>query len=82
MIVVIGDADAGHPAALGDRRGDRRGLDGQAVPDIVINDAMRRPPSPQLIESLPPTSGSGSGCWASWRSSPEDEPAGPFATNA
>jgi len=67
VIAVIGDADAGIM---------------QAVPDIVINGAMRRPSSPQLIESLPSDVREriqGVGLMAF---QPGGELAGPYATNA
>ena len=82
VIAVIGDADAGIMllSAIGEVTG--QGLDGQAVPDIVINGAMRRPSSPQLIESLPSDVREriqGVGLMAF---QPGGELAGPYATNA
>ena len=35
------------------RRGDRR-VPGEDAPQIIVNDAMRRPPSTQLIAALAP----------------------------
>jgi branched-chain amino acid transport system substrate-binding protein len=77
VIVVIADADAGIQllSAIGE-------VAGETVPDIVINGAMRRPSSPQLIESLPAIVREqieGVGLIAF---QPEGAFTGPYATNA
>ena len=82
VIVVIGDADAGIRllSAIGEVAG--RGLDDRAIPDIVINGAMRRPSSPQLIESLPTDVRERIEGVGQLAFQPETELAGPYATNA
>ena len=52
VIVIIGDAD--HGVGLLSAIGEVAGRVGEReVPDIVVNDAMRRPSSPQLVQGLP-----------------------------
>jgi len=81
VIVVIGDADQGMRmlSAIGEISEDTADRE---PPDIIVNDSLRRPRSTQLVQSLPQrvrdrvrgvsmTAGGG-----------EDQPDGPFATNA
>ena len=77
VIVVIGDADAGIRllSAIGE-------VAGEAVPDIVINGAMRRPSSPQLIASLPSGVRERIQGVSLMAFPPEGEVVGPYATNA
>jgi branched-chain amino acid transport system substrate-binding protein len=83
VMVVIGDADAGIRllSAIGEISG--RFGNGRALPDIVINGAMRRPSSPQLVQQLPPDvrqriQGVG---FVAFRQ-PAEAVDGPYATNA
>ena len=79
--MIIGDAEHGIRllSAIGDTAG--RFQNG-APPDIIINDAMRRPTSPQQVQGLPiEVRERVSGVSPIARGQPE-EPAGLFATNA
>lgn len=82
VFVLIGDAEQGTRmlASLGEVTGV---VSGENAPSIILNDAMRRPPSPQQIAELAtdvrerviglsPSASSGAA----------DEPPGPYATNA
>ena len=81
VVVIIGDAEHGIRllSAIGETAG--RFQDG-APPDIIINDAMRRPSSPQQVQGLPmEVRERVRGVSPIARGQPE-EPAGLFATNA
>ena len=59
VIVIIGDAD--HGVGLLSAIGEVAGRVGEReVPDIVVNDAMRRPSSPSSCRACPSTSARGS----------------------
>jgi len=77
VIVVLADADAGVRllSSIGE-------VAGETVPDIVINGAMRRPSSPQLIESLPANVRERIVGVGNIAFQPESELPGPYATNA
>jgi branched-chain amino acid transport system substrate-binding protein len=82
VIIVLGDAEQGVRmiAAIGDAPSVSPTAD---VPSIIVNDAMRRPPSQQLITSLAPAVRNrviGVSPIAS--TGAPDEPPGPYAVNA
>ena len=82
VIVVIGDADSGTRllSALGDATG--QFPDGQ-VPDVIVNDAMRSPSSPQLLQALPAALREQvQGVAPLAHAQRPEEPTGLFATNA
>lgn len=82
VIVVVGDADSGIRllSALGEVASSFP--DGQ-IPDVIVNDAMRRPATPQLVQALPTALREQvQGVAPLARAQQEAEPAGPFATNA
>ncbi|MGI9052787.1 MAG: ABC transporter substrate-binding protein [Ilumatobacteraceae bacterium] len=82
VIVVIGDGDSGTRllAALGDTAGQ---FPDQQIPDVIVNDAMRRPSSPQLLKALPAALREQvQGVAPLARAQQPAEPIGPFATNA
>ena len=82
VVVVIGDGEQGMRmlAALSEvaevlPEGER--------PDIIVNDAIRRPPSTQLVQALAPDVRERiTGVSPLANGNQPDEPAGPFATNA
>jgi branched-chain amino acid transport system substrate-binding protein len=81
VIVVIADADQGTRmlSALGEQAGRFAGVE----PDIIINDAIRNPPSPQLVEDLPPEVRTRiRGVSPQAMATSPAEPLGFFATNA
>jgi branched-chain amino acid transport system substrate-binding protein len=82
VVIVLGDAEQGARmiAAIGDATSVGPGED---APPIIVNDALRRPPSQQLITSLAPAVRKrviGVSPLAS--TSGPDEPPGPYAVNA
>jgi branched-chain amino acid transport system substrate-binding protein len=82
VVIVLGDAEQGARmiAAIGDATSVGPGED---APSIIVNDALRRPPSQELITSLAPAVRNrviGVSPLAS--TGAPDEPAGPFAVNA
>ncbi len=82
VIIVLGDAEQGARmiAAIGDATSVGPGED---APSIIVNDALRRPPSQQLITSLAPAVRNrvlGVSPLAS--AGALDEPPGPYAVNA
>jgi branched-chain amino acid transport system substrate-binding protein len=82
VVVVLGDGD--HTLlmlkAIGETMGRFPDVD---PPDIIVNDAVRRPPSPQMVEQLPNTIRERvQGVSPVALPQSEDEPPGPFATNA
>jgi branched-chain amino acid transport system substrate-binding protein len=82
VVILLGDAEQGARmiAAIGDAMSVGPGED---APSIIVNDALRRPPSQQLITSLAPAVRNrvvGVSPLAS--TGAPDEPAGPFAVNA
>jgi branched-chain amino acid transport system substrate-binding protein len=82
VVVVLGDGD--HTLrmlkAIGDTTGRFPDVD---PPDIIVNDAVRRPPSPQLVQQLPNTIRERiQGVSPVALPQFEAEPPGPFATNA
>lgn len=82
VILIIADADSGTRmlTAIGD---DAELLGAPAPPDVIVNDAMRRPPAAQAIADLAPTVREKvQGVSAQALPVNEDEPPGPFATNA
>jgi branched-chain amino acid transport system substrate-binding protein len=82
LVVVIGDGEHGMRmlTAMGDTAGRFPDVD---PPDIIVNDAVRTPPSAQLVQALP-TSIREQIEGVSPMAQPqfEDEPPSPFATNA
>jgi branched-chain amino acid transport system substrate-binding protein len=82
VIIVLGDAEQGARmiAAIGDATSD---IPGDDVPSIIVNDALRRPPSQQLITSLEPAVRNRViGVSALASAGAPDEPPGPYAVNA
>ena len=82
LVVVIGDGEQGMRmlGAMGETAGRFPDVE---PPDIIVNDAVRRPPSAQLVQALPATIRDQiEGVSPMARSQFEDEPPGPFATNA
>ena len=81
-MVVIGDGEHGMRmlTAMGDDAGRFPDVE---PPDIIVNDAVRRPPSAQLVQALPASIRRQiEGVSPMARPQFEDEPPGPFATNA
>lgn len=82
VMVIIGNADHGTRllAAIG---ATITADGGDEVPDILVNGAMRRPSSPQLVQSLPATVRERvRGVSPAATAVQPEEPAGLFATNA
>jgi branched-chain amino acid transport system substrate-binding protein len=81
VILLIGDADEGTRmlAALGEAT---VGVEPTALPDVVVNGAMRQPPAP-LVQALPPALRDVvRGVAPVAMPTTPDEPQGPYATNA
>ena len=83
VVIVIGNGEHGMRmlAALSEVAGL---FPGGEPPEIIVNDAIRRPPSTQLVQALSPVvreQVTGVSPLAALGNQP-DEPAGPFATNA
>jgi branched-chain amino acid transport system substrate-binding protein len=81
LVIVIGDGENGMRmlTAMGETAG-RFDVD---PPDIIVNDAVRQPPSAQLVQALPASIRQQiEGVSPMARPQFEDEPPGPFATNA
>jgi branched-chain amino acid transport system substrate-binding protein len=82
LVVVIGDGEHGVEmlTAMGEMVGRFPEVE---PPDIIVNDSMRRPPSAQLVEALPQSIREQiEGVSPMARPQFDDEPPGPFATNA
>ena len=82
LVVVIGDGEHGMRmlTAMGETAGRFPDVD---PPDIIVNDAVRLPPSAQLVQALPDVDpGADRGRLTDGPAQFEDEPPGPFATNA
>jgi branched-chain amino acid transport system substrate-binding protein len=82
LVVVIGDGEQGMRMleAMGEMAGRFPDV---PPPDIIVNDALRLPPSAQLVQALPTTIRQQiEGVSPMARPQFEDEPPGPFATNA
>jgi branched-chain amino acid transport system substrate-binding protein len=82
VIVVIGDAE--HGTRMLSNLGEVTGVvPGDDPPKIIVNDALRQPPSPQQIAELAPDVRARIvGLAPAATSGLAGEPAGPFATNA
>ncbi len=82
LVVVIGDGEHGMRmlTAMGETAGRFPDVE---PPDIIVNDAVRKPPSAQLVQALPASIRQRiEGVSPMARPQFEDEPPGPFATNA
>jgi branched-chain amino acid transport system substrate-binding protein len=82
VVVVLGDGEHALRmlSAIGETTGRFPGVD---PPDIIVNDAVRRPPSPQLVQQLPNAIRERiQGVSPLALPQFETEPPGPFATNA
>ena len=82
LVVVIGDGE--HGLRMLTEMGETAGrFPDVEPPDIIVNDAVRRPPSAQLVQALPTEFRQQiEGISPMARQQFEDEPPGPFATNA
>jgi branched-chain amino acid transport system substrate-binding protein len=81
LVVVIGDGENGMRMLTA--MGETVGRFSEDPPDIIVNDAVRRPPSAQLVQALPtPIRQQIEGVSPMARPLFEEEPPGPFATNA
>jgi branched-chain amino acid transport system substrate-binding protein len=81
LVVVIGDGE--HGLEMLTAMGELVGRFEAEPPDIVVNDAMRRPPSAQLVQALPQSIREQiEGVSPMARAQFDGEPPGPFATNA
>jgi branched-chain amino acid transport system substrate-binding protein len=82
LVVVIGDGEHGLRmlSAMGETAGRFPDVE---PPDIIVNDAVRQPPSPQLVQALPSTIREQiEGVSPMALPQLDGEPPGPFATNA
>jgi branched-chain amino acid transport system substrate-binding protein len=82
LVVVIGDGEHGLRmlSAMGETAGRFPDVE---PPDIIVNDAVRQPPSPQLVQALPSTIREQiEGVSPMAQPQLDGEPPGPFATNA
>jgi branched-chain amino acid transport system substrate-binding protein len=82
VVVVLGDGE--HALLMLTAIGETTGRFPEVeAPDIIVNDAVRRPPSPQLVQQLPNTIRERiQGVSPVALPQFEAEPPGPFATNA
>jgi branched-chain amino acid transport system substrate-binding protein len=82
VVVVLGDGE--HGARMLSELGAATGITpGEAPPDILVNDAIRNPPSPQLIQDLADVVRDRiTGVSPLAYGTEEGEPDGAFATNA
>jgi branched-chain amino acid transport system substrate-binding protein len=81
LVIVLGDGEQG--LRMLTTMGEMVGRFQVEPPDIIVNDAVRRPPSNQLVEALPESIREQiEGVSPMARAQFEDEPPGPFATNA
>ena len=84
VVIVIGDGEQGTRmlAELGDVTG-LPASPGDEPPAIIVNDAIRRPPSPQVVQALASDVRDRiTGVSPLAHGTEVNEPAGPFATNA
>ena len=81
VVVVLGDGE--QALRMLTEMGDTGRFPDADSPDIIVNDAVRRPPSPQLVQQLPNTIRERiQGVSLVAIPQFEAEPPGPFATNA
>jgi branched-chain amino acid transport system substrate-binding protein len=81
LVVVIGDGE--HGLRMLAAMGETAGRFEVEPPDIIVNDAIRQPPSPQLVQDLPNSIREQiEGVSPMARPQLDGEPPGPFATNA
>ena len=81
LVVVIGDGE--HGMRMLSAMGENEGRFDVETPDIIVNDAVREPPSAQLVQALPASIREQiEGVSPMARPQFEEEPPGPFATNA
>ncbi len=81
LVVVIGDGE--HGLRMLTAMGETVGRFSDDPPDIIVNDALRLPPSAQLVQALPADIREQiEGVSPMARTQFEDEPPGHFATNA
>jgi branched-chain amino acid transport system substrate-binding protein len=81
LVVVIGDGEQGLQMLTA--MGEITRFPDVEPPDIIVNDAVRRPPSAQLVQALPSALRERiRGVSPMATPQLESEPAGPFATNA
>ncbi len=81
IVVVLGDAD--HALRMLGAMGETTRFPDADAPDVIVNDAVRRPPSPQLVQQLPNSIRERiQGVSPAALPQLEAEPPGPFATNA
>lgn len=81
VVIVLGDAD--HALRMLGVMGETTRSPDADAPDVIVNDAVRRPPSPQLVQQLPSSIRERiQGVSPVALPLSEAEPPGPFATNA